>query len=221
MLTRYTVMFMDRDRVVRTWIFRGLCDLYFAFECDDKFKGGLFEDYERFAEISGLEKFLKALLLFHKREEYESLSDSQAREKLDSLARSIGHNFREMLASAATHGVDVSGIYVCDFDGYNGSQLVKAVQAGYMETRYPVPKPVSDAFPIPDSDGWTRDPLSSSGITKFVYAVCAACFFKLAAAVDFSNVCSDFRKLYASREPFHRFNNLLWGDRCNEFLAPR
>lgn len=60
---------MDRARVAKVWIYYGLADLYFAFDNDDI----AFEDSARFAEIMGLEKFLKAVLLFHRPAEYESL----------------------------------------------------------------------------------------------------------------------------------------------------
>jgi hypothetical protein len=89
-----------------------------------------------------------------------------------------------------------------------------------METRYPMPKPISDSFPIPEAPGFTHAPLSSSGFTKFVYALCSACFFNLAKNVGFSKVLADFRNLYGTREPFQRFNRLLWGDRCKDLLEP-
>ena len=204
---------MDRDRVARIWIYRGLCDLYFAFNCEDM----AFEDNERFSEIMGLEKFLKALLLFHRHQEYENLPDPQARAKLNQMAIKLGHDFEGMLKSLAALGLgDIGRILATDFDGYLGADLVRAVKAGYMETRYPVPKPISDTFPI--GNGFTHDPLASSGITKFVYALCNACFHALAAHVDFSKMIRQFRETYQHRESFERFNNLLWEARCKEHL---
>lgn len=211
-------MSMDRNRVAKTWIFRGLCDLYFAFACNDTF-GWTFEDYERFAEISGFEKFQKALILFHRHHEYDGLGDVQAREKLNKMAKTIGHDFAAMLQTVASLGVDIAAILGRDFDGYKGSELVKAVQAGYMETRYPVPKPISDAFPIPEAKGFAHDPLSSSGITKFIYALCNACIFALSAQVDFSDVIKQFGAQYPTRESFQRFNNIFWEERCKALFS--
>jgi len=182
---------MDRNRVAKIWIYRGLCDLFFAFNCDDV----AFEDNERFSEIMGLEKFLKALLLFHRYQEYESVPDTEARSKLNQMAMKLGHDFDGMLKTALALGlVDIDRILATDFDGYVGAGLVRAVKAGYMETRYPVPNPISDSFPI--GNGFTHDPLASSGITKFVYALCNACFHALAAHVDFSDVIRQFRETY-------------------------
>lgn len=60
---------------------------------------------------------------------------------------------------------------------------------------YPVPKSISDTFPILGTE-FTHDPLASSGITKFVYALCNSCFHALASQVDFSKMLFQFRDKY-------------------------
>jgi hypothetical protein len=205
---------MTPDRVVNSWLFRGLCDLYFAFECDDD----VFEDYERFSEIMGMEKFLKALLLYHRRTEYEALPNAEARKKIDELAKKIGHKFESMLSDAAQRGAtDISLILARDFDGYIGKDLVGAVYAGYMETRYPTPVPVSAKFPVPGHPDLYHDPLSSSGITKFVYAVCNACFFALTEqGLQPKDMLRQFEERFSDREAFSRFTNYFWEQRCRQ-----
>lgn len=207
---------MDRQRIAETWVYRGLCDLYFAFNCDDV----AFEDNERFSEIMGLEKFLKALLLFHRHSEYEHLSDVEAKAAVNQAAMRLGHDFDGMLKAALALGVtDIERILSSDFDGYLGSDLVRAVKAGYMETRYPVPRPISDTFPL--GDGFTHDPLGSSGITKFIYAVCNGCFYALTPQVNFSRVLENFVETYAHLESLARFNNIFWEPRCKpNFQTP-
>lgn len=201
---------MNRHRVAKIWIYRGLCDLFFAFDSDDV----AFEDNARFSEIMGLEKFLKAALLFERHEEYEALPLAEARTKLNKMATGLGHKFAEMIDQLAKNGLtDVERIKQSDFDGYAGAQLIHAVEAGYMETRYPVPKLVSDRFPIEGTD-FTHDPLSSSGITNFIYALCNACFCWLASNVDFTEMRNQFRNTFQHRESFSRFNNLFWEARC-------
>jgi hypothetical protein len=205
---------MDRHRVAKTWVYRGLCDLYFAFDCDDV----AFEDNERFSEIMGLEKFLKAFLLFHRHQEYEGVSEREARIKLNQSAIKLGHDFEGMLNATSLLGLeDISRIRATDFDGYMGADLIRAVKAGYMETRYPVPQAISDTFPI-DGTEFSHDPLASSGITKFIYALCNACFIALAAHVYFSDMLRQFRETYQHRESFQRFNTLLWEARCKPHL---
>jgi len=202
---------MDRAQVAKVWVYYGLTDLYFAFDNDDV----AFEESARFAEIMGLEKFLKAVLLFYRSAEYESLRDAEARLKLNEIAKDMGHDFKRMLKEASKVGIsDIDRIKARDFDGYDGRDLVRAVVAGYMETRYPVPNPVSNSFPIPGAQGFTHDPLCSSGITKFIYAVCNACFFHLRTHIDFTKVGSDFSARFSHRESFVRFGNAFWEARC-------
>ena len=199
---------MNRDDVARIWIDRGLCDLYFAFACADD----LFEYNKRFSEIMGLEKFLKALLLYHRHKEYEGLTEKNARNALNKIARGYRHRFDTMLETISQYeGFDTVRILDTKFDGCPGVKLIDAVNAGYMETRYPVPKPISDSFPL--GGGLTQDPLGSSGITKFIYAVCNECFHALALHVDFSDVRQQFCERFKHLESLPRFNNLVWESR--------
>ena len=202
--------FMNREIVAKTWLFRGLSDLFFAFDNDDV----VFEDNARFNEIMGLEKFLKAALLYQRHAEYESLSRNEAGLKLNKMAMALGHKFDHMLTTLADGGLrDVAKIRMTEYDGYDGDTLVHAVEKGYMETRYPVPRPVSDSFPIGNT-GINHDPLSSTGITKFIYAVCNACFHELSQTVNFTDMLNQLRDTYQHRESFARFNNLFWEARC-------
>jgi len=201
---------MDRERVAKTWLFRGLSDLIFAFDSDNP----AFEDNARFSEIMGLEKFLKAVLLYQRHAEYEALPQDEARQKLNKMAMDFSHKFETMLKALTDAGLlDIEQIRRNDYDGYKGQQLVYAVEKGYMETRYPVPTPVSDNFPI-ENTGFTHDPLSSSGMTKFIYAICNACFFELSRTVDFTDMLSQFRGTFQHRESFSRFCNCFWEARC-------
>lgn len=201
---------MDPERVAKTWLFRGLSDLFFAFDCDNP----VFEDNARFSEIMGLEKFLKAVLLYQRTAEYEALPQDEARQRLNKMAMEYGHKFEDMLTELTDVGLsDIEQIRRNDYGGYKGNQLVHAVEKGYMETRYPVPTPVSDNFPIGNTD-ITHDPLSSSGITKFIYAICNACFHELSQKVDLRDMLNQFRETFQHTESFSRFNNSFWEPRC-------
>ena len=201
---------MDRREVAKTWINYGLTDLYFAFDSDDN----AFSDNVLFSEIMGLEKFIKAVLLFHLHQEYEGIARADAKKKIDELARGMGHDFRDMLKKLSHFMADdIARIKKTDFDGYSGSDLIRAVCAGYMETRYPVPRPISDTFPIKGTK-LKHDPLWSSGITKFIYAVCNACFASLSSNIDFTDLTDQFSRKFSHKESFRRFNNLFWEKRC-------
>jgi hypothetical protein len=183
---------MDRQLVAKTWINYGLTDLYFAFDSDD-----------------------------------------DAKKKINDLAKSreMGHNFKAMFAELSKFIPDnVARIMETNFDGYIGSELIKAVYAGYMETRYPVPIPISVSFPIAVENNiidveefipvhepgtieyseFTHDPLWSSGITKFIYAVCNVCFASLASKIDFTDLINQFSQRFSHKESLLRFNNLFW-----------
>ena len=201
---------MDRDKVAKTWVFRGLSNLFFAFDSDDD----AFEDNARFSEIMGLEKFLKAVLLYQRHVEYESLGRDEARQKLNKMAMELGHKFNVMLNALADGGLrDIEQIKRSNFDGYEGVQLIQVVEKGYMETRYPVPESVSHKFPIKNTR-LTHDPLSSSGITKFTYAFCNACYYELSKKVDFDDMLTQVQEKFQHRGSFSRFNNCFWESRC-------
>jgi len=201
---------MQRERVAKIWIFRGLSDLLFAFHSDDV----AFENNARFSEIMGLEKILKSALLHSRHAEYEHLPNGAAKKVINQLAAKYGHEFDDMLNSLNVLGVsDIEKIKRAEFDGYRGIALIKALKKGYMETRYPVPEPVSNAFPI-ENTGFTHDPLCSSGMTKFVYALSNACIFHVSRAVELADMHSQFQAQFAHLEALSRFNNLFWESRC-------
>lgn len=197
---------ISRERVAKIWVFRGLSDLFFAFDNDDV----AFENNAVFSQIMGLEKFLKAVLLHQEHAQYESLENKEALIKLNKMAMSWSHKFDDMLIMLSEKGLqDIEKIKCMTFDGYEGTQLICAVKYGYMETRYPVPEPVSDKFPIEETD-FTHDPLSSSGITKFIYALCNVCFKELSTKIDFNDMLYQFKETFQHRESFSRFNNCFW-----------
>lgn len=206
---------MDRQLIAKTWVHFGLTDLYFAFDSD----GVAFSDNVLFSEIMGMEKFIKAVLLFNLHHEYERLTQTDAKKRIDELAKRMGHNFEKMLKDLLPFmSDDIDRISKTDFDGYIGSDLIQAVRAGYMETRYPVPELISDKFPINEisinDTEITHDPLWSSGITKFIYAVCNACYAWLLQHIDFNDLINQHCQFLAHKESFQRFNNLFWEKRC-------
>jgi len=112
---------------------------------------------------------------------------------------------------------DIETLMKGNFDGYQGDDLIMAIRAGYIETRYPSPTDVSDNFPIEGTDLYWN-PLSSSGITKFIYAVCNLSYHRLTEHIDFSDVLNRFKERFGHRESFRRFNNLFWDPRSKVSL---
>jgi len=201
---------MNPQLVAKTWLFYGLTDLYFAFDNDDT----AFSDNALFSEIMGLEKIMKAVIIFHHHKEYECMTEGDAKNEINELAKGLGHDFNKMLKDLSQIGLsDIERIKITAFDGHLGSDLIRAAYAGYMETRYPVPRLISQTFPIKGTD-LKYDPLSSSGITKFIYAICNACFAFLALHMSLSELQIQFHRSFGHRASFSRFNNLFWEPRC-------
>ena len=111
---------------------------------------------------------------------------------------------------------DVLPLMARDFDGYSGADLVGAIEAGYMETQYPVSTPIADRFPL--GNGWTHDPLSSSGITKFAYTLSGICFRTLGSKIDLTSILQRFRMKYGHRSEIDRFERLFFEPHCGVTL---
>jgi hypothetical protein len=202
---------VERQRVARLWVYGGLYDLFFAFETDDI----AFEDHAVFHEIMGMEKFLKAVLLFGRHAEYEALKPVEAKYKLNDLAKALGHNFKRMIEEMnQLVPVEVERLRKGNWNSFGGAALIDALTDGYMETRYPVPKSASERFPI-GKTGFLHDPFGSSGPKEFIYAVCNMCYAYLAPLVDFRDMKADFEKRFQHRsQSLQRFYNLFWEPRC-------
>jgi hypothetical protein len=200
---------VDRQRI---WVYRGLYDLFLGFETEDP----VFEDHAVFHEILGMEKFLKAALLFTRHAEYEALPDSDAKQKLNKLAQNLGHNFKRMFEDLSQLiPADVENLRTRNWGGsFKGDALIDALSAGYMETRYPVPQSASERFPIGDA-GFLHDPFGSSSTTEFIYATCNACYAYLASQVDFSKMKADLQQRFDHKaDSLQRFYNVFWEQRC-------
>jgi hypothetical protein len=109
---------LNRDLVARTWLSRGLSDLFCAFVLSGD---PALEYQERFLEIMGLEKSLKSVLLYHRHAEYELLSGATARDKVTKIGQQYSHKFKKMLDELTNWGIaDVAPLMTRDFDGYLG-----------------------------------------------------------------------------------------------------
>jgi len=200
---------MDRDRVAKTWLTYGLSDLLFGFATEDE----AFEHNATFSAIMGLEKFMKAPLLYARHAEYEHLPEAEARLSVNGIAKFYSHKFRLMFDELETLApAEFQRIRSGAYDGYDGDRLFEAAAGGYMETRYPVPKPVSDLFPL--GNGFYHDPLHSSGFIKFIYRLCNSCYFHLSAQTDLTDMRVQFAQVHNHVAALPRFDTIFWEARC-------
>ena len=88
---------MDTTEVARKWVWYGLEDLYFAFciEFDPH------KSYALFTEIMGLEKILKAYLLYKNGNKYSALNHKESQDVIECLAKKWGHSIKTMLKEVA------------------------------------------------------------------------------------------------------------------------
>ena len=206
---------MDRNRVASAWVWSSLEDLHFGFTID-------FEPhrpYKIFNEILALEKVLKALLLYYAGNEYENLCEEQSTKEIEELAKGYGHKIKKMLKEASNYfgKAALDSLKSCDFDGFAGSEMIRAVEAGYMESRYPTLKPIYEQFKIKNLDIY-RDPLGSSGVTKFIYAVNRLALLHLKSKLNMSSVKKRFTQTYGHMEETPRFINLAFEGSIDKYL---
>jgi len=197
---------MDSKHTAETWLFYGVCDLYFSFHTED----WTFDYHSAFSGIMALEKHLKGALLLHRGSEYSSLEESKAKRKVQSIAKEYGHDFEKMISSCNEYfGNDtLGGLVRQNYDGYKGSELVKVLRDSYMETRYPTTSQVSSSFPVDVKEGIYHNPLSSSGLHHFIFAICEFIVATLSSAIDIKKLLNNVTQQYNHLESFSRFKNL-------------
>ena len=96
-------------------------------------------------------------------------------------------------------------------------EMIRAVEAGYMESRYPTLKPIYEQFKIKNLDIY-RDPLGSSGVTKFVYTVNRLALLHLKSKLNMSSVKKRFTQTYGHMEETPRFINLAFEGSIDKYL---
>lgn len=206
---------MDASEVARKWIWYGIEDLYFAF-C---IEFNPHKSYALFAEIMGLEKILKAYLLFKNGNTYSILNSKESQTVIECLVKKWGHSIKTMLKEVANlqSNEELKRIKERSYDGFVGTDLVKVIEAGYMESRYPVSRPIYEQFKIKGVDIY-QNPLESSGVTKFIYEICGFILIELKKEMDLEAIKKDFIHVYGSREQTKRFIKIMFNGNINNYL---
>jgi hypothetical protein len=158
---------LTREDVVEAWVYSGVMDFYIAFFMSNK----NFQEYGVFYYHQGLEKVCKAYLLGAKPAEYESLPEQTARNRVDEIAREMGHNLREMiekLIAARILDGEVLKKKMCYLENkaLDGSGMLNLLEKAYLESRYPVPNPAYKGFPLQGIQGYW-DPITSCSLDDF------------------------------------------------------
>ena len=200
-------MNITRQVAVETWLKRGLNDFIVQFEALDHW-----EEYQPFFIHQGLEKVCKAYLIGKNSSSYEHLTIDAARCEIDRLARSFRHRLGELVDQVGQYVSGLDAVVGRRYDGYPGRKVLEVLEAGYLESRYPVGEPIHCKFPIPNTDPqiyW--EPLLSSSLEKCAFAVSRTII--KAAERDFS-VSLPMENPYRGKIGDHdweRFSRLFFG----------
>lgn len=205
---------LTKEKVVHSWLFSGLSDLFFAFQIDSPF------NYEPFIDAMAFEKICKSYLLAENFIEYKDLNDDEAKKKINSLAKRWGHRLKTMANKINEYigNERIETIMNQDFDGYTGKQLVKVMEAAYLECRYPVPKHIHEEFPVKGKSGVYWVPIASSGIEKLCFAFARAIIVSLREKFHITVPKDSFYKI-VNGDAGVRFCNLFLKDIPDDFLT--
>lgn len=200
-------MTVTRQVAVETWLKRGLSDFVVQFVPLDHW-----EEYQSFFIHQGLEKVCKAYLIGKNASSYEHLTVDDARREIDRLARSFCHRLSELVDQVGQYVSGLDAVVGQRYDGYPGGKVLEVLEAGYLESRYPVGEPIHSRFPIPNTNPqlyW--EPLLSSSLEKCAFAVSRT--ITEAAKRDFS-VNLPIENPYRGKLSDHdweRFSRLFFG----------
>ncbi|MEW6009573.1 MAG: hypothetical protein AB1629_08075 [Candidatus Omnitrophota bacterium] len=205
---------MNKEIVVQTWLWRGIEYFYLGFKLDRNW-----DYFQPFFDYMGIELFGKAYILAESSPEYEGLGNKEAKIKIDKIAKRYRHGLSRILKNINDFmgQNNINKILSQDFDGYTGKQIVKILEAGYIETRYPVPTSISDEYPIEGTDmHWL--PLYSSGLSKFAYSIGREILSVLKAKFNVSIKKSEIEKLILVEEAGARFCRLFFKDNIADYV---
>lgn len=209
---------MDKQIVVQTWLWRGIEHFYLAFILEEN----KWRHYQPLFDYMGLEMFCKAYILTERASEYENLNDQALKNKVNEIAKHCGHNLRKMLENINNYiGANKIGHLLStnyDSDNFTGNQLVDVLEAAYIESRYPVPKSISDKFPIEGTNlHWY--PLLFSGLSKFAYSIGREILYSLKTKFKIGIPKTEIDKSILIEESGVRFCRLFFKDDIEKYVC--
>lgn len=207
---------LTREDVVLTWLQKGIEDFFFAFKIDDSFVR-----YSPFFNYMGFELICKSYLLGCEANHYENLSYQDGLMEVNRIAKiNFGHNLSDIIENIQKRKPSgkIAALRSKNFDGFSGSDLIKTLESVYLECRYPVPEPIYKKFPIKDNKGMFDNPVHSSGLSKFCYAMAREMLGYIRD--DFSiKVPQTFLERLRPKTTYRRFRNLFFADQRKHLIG--
>ncbi|TKJ42573.1 hypothetical protein CEE37_02470 [candidate division LCP-89 bacterium B3_LCP] len=135
-----------RERIVISWFLSGLEDFFYAFKIHSPWR------YEPFLCSIGFEKISKAYILALNAAKYENLKWHDAKEMVNCLAKKRGHHLKKMVKEIKNHVNDPDPESILNNSSAklkdNHKTTLEAMEAAYLECRYPVPSYFHEKFPV-------------------------------------------------------------------------
>lgn len=210
---------MTKREIVLVWVFRAIEDFYFAFPLEYGCRFG------PFFEAMGLEMMLKAYFLAENACKFENLPENEQKKSVDEVAKALNHRLEALVGTVKKNApaLGFADLLRQDFDGYTGMKMLRALEAAYIECRYPVPTPFHEKTPLHGKDrkrvkSLYEDPISSSGVTKFAYAASRLLLKEIKTTHEIALPRGYLEKLAPGKDG-ERFCNLFFDGRIAEFVT--
>jgi len=206
---------LDKNKVVLVWLLRGIEDFFFAFNIKDPF-----HRYRPFFYAMGFEMVCKAYLLATKASEYVGLNEKQAISKVSKLAKKMGHNVKKLCENIKKSVGDqkVNNLLSNEYDEFTGHEFLDVIEAVYLESRYFVPDPIHERFPVKGKKDMWWDPQFSSGLEEFCHAFSREILSSLKSDFGITIPKSDLSRTVAG-EAGNRFCNVFFAGNMGDFVS--
>lgn len=200
---------ISKQKVAQTWVFHGLKDFYISFEFEDANK---WHEYSTFFCHQGLEKICKAYLLLTEALQYENLTEKQALDRVNKIAKGFGHELKKLLGLLCLKDVLSSVDISRKYEGFTGDELIKVLEKAYIESRYPVPDPIHRKYPIKSNSHLklSYDPIRMTAPIKFSRKIA----FKILEKIK-----SDFSIVIPENKVSNKIADKDWTRFCNIFFG--
>ncbi len=209
---------LTQEDVVLAWLRRSISDYFFAFKI-----GGSFVRYGPFFNYMGFELICKSYLLGCRASDYESLPFQKALRNVDYIAKKeLAHKLSDIIDDIRQRKPSgkITNLLSKNFDGFSGADFIKTLESAYLECRYPVPEPIYRQFPLKGKKRMFKDPVHSSGLSKFCYATAREILTYIKD--DFSiKVPRTFLESLRPKTTYRRFQNLFFEDQMKKLIGKK
>jgi len=199
---------INMESVVNLWISYGIKDFYISFEFEAVNK---WHEYSTFFCHQGLEKICKAYLLATKAKEYESQSNCNELEKVNKIAKGLGHDLQKLFGLLCLENVLSTADISQKLQGYHGKELIDILEKAYIESRYPVPSPVHKKYPVANKKNYKMYsyPIGETAPVNYARNIALAVIRKLE---------SDFSITISKNKISSKISDKKWKRFCNIFF---